>query len=107
MLYFAFAEIVQPGRPLPMFLQIIRDMFGEQNVTGIAAIHHPLRPVNPTTGDVGASADISYFADRPALNSHSHAVLRRSLKRLCNLERALRRFLCAIPKDERHPVTSW
>ena len=87
-----------------MFLQIIRDMFGKQNVTAIAAIHYPLGHVNPTTGDVGAAADISYLAHRPAMNSHPNGNVGMGLKRLCNLERALRRFLCAIAKDQRHPI---
>jgi len=79
-----------------MFLQIIRDMFGEQYVTGIAAIHHSLRHVNPTTGDVRASADISYFTDRSAMNSHSYRNVGMGLERLRNLECALRGFLRAI-----------
>ena len=54
-----------------MFLQIIGDMFGEQDVTGITAIHHSLCDVDPTAGDVRASADISDFADRTAMNSHA------------------------------------
>ena len=41
--HFAFTEIVQKQLPMPMLLQIFGDMFGKQNVPGIAAIHHPLR----------------------------------------------------------------
>src|SRR5205814_718974 len=72
MLHFALAKVVKPGRPLAMFLQVIRDMFGEQDVAGIAAVHHSLGHINPATGDVRASADISYFTDRAAMNSHPH-----------------------------------
>ena len=87
-----------------MFLQIIRNMFGEQDVTGIAAIHHALSHVDPTAGDVGAPANIGYFADRPAMNSHAHGNVGMGLECLRDLERALRRFLRAITKDQRHPV---
>ena len=90
-----------------MFLQIVRDMFGEQDVAGIAAIHHSLRHVNPTTGDVRASADISYFADRAAMNSHAHGNVGMGLECLRDLERALRRFLRAIAKDQSHPIARW
>jgi hypothetical protein len=79
-LHFTFAEIVQPGRPFSMFVQIIGDVFKEQDVTGIAAIHHSLRHVNPTTGDVGAPANISYFTNRAAMNSHPHGNLGMSLE---------------------------
>jgi hypothetical protein len=41
-------------RPPPSILfKVIRHTFGEQNVTGVAAIHHALRHVDPSAGDVG------------------------------------------------------
>ena len=45
--HLAFAEIMQARRPLPILHQIIGHMLGEEDVPGIAAIHHPLRHVDP------------------------------------------------------------
>ena len=87
-----------------MFLQIIRDMFRKQDVTGIAAIHDSLGHVNSATGDIGASAHISDFADWTAMNSHSDGNVGMGLECLRNLERALCGFLRAIAKDQRHAV---
>ena len=72
MLDLAFAQITQPRRPLPVLHQIIRHMLREENVPGVAAIHHPLRHVDPGPGDVVAPAHIGHFAHRPAVNAHPH-----------------------------------
>jgi hypothetical protein len=92
---------------MSVLLQVFRHMFGEQNVAGITAIHHPLGHVDARAGNIGAAVHIGHFAHRPAVNSHPHRYLRVGLERLRNLERALRRFLRTIAKDQRHPVARW
>ncbi len=89
---------------MSVLFQIFRHMFGEQNVTRIATIHHPLRHVDPGAGDVRAPAHIGHFAHRPAVNSHSNGKIRMRLERLRNLDRAPRRFFATIAKDERHAI---
>ena len=56
-------------------LQVVDDTLGKQNVTGIATIHHPLRDVDPSSGDVCLRVKISDFIDRPAVNSHANPKL--------------------------------
>ena len=100
MLDLAFAEITQPRRPLPVLHQIIRHMLGEENVPGVAAIHHPLRHVDAGPGDVGAPAHVGHFAHRPAMNAHPHRNFRMLPERLGDLERAPRRLFRAVTKDQ-------
>jgi hypothetical protein len=102
----AFAQVAQTRGPLPGMDQIIRHVLGEENVASVAAIHHPLRHVDAGPGDVGAPAHVGHLAHRSAVNAHAHGKFRVLLKCLGNLERAPGRFLCAVMKDQRHPVAS-
>jgi hypothetical protein len=52
MLYLAFAEFVEIRTPLRILLKILSNMFRKQDVSGIAAIHDPLRHVDPGASDV-------------------------------------------------------
>ena len=72
MLHFAFAKVVQTRRPLPILHQIVRHVLGEEDVPGIAAIHHPLRHVDPGPGDIGPPTDVGHFAHRSAVDAHPH-----------------------------------
>ena len=101
----ALTEVAQPRRPLPGMDQIIRHVLGEKDVPGIAAIHHPLRHVDARPGEVGAPAHVGHLAHRSAVNAHAHRKFRVLLERLGNLERAPGRFLRAVAKDQRHPIT--
>ena len=104
MFHLALAEVVQVRLPMAILLQIFRHMFGEQDVPGIAAIHHPLRHVDSGPGDVGPPAHIGHFAHRPAVNAHPHRNLRMLPERLGDLERAPSRLFRAVAKDQRHAV---
>ena len=92
------------GRPLPVLHQIIRDVLGEKNVPGVAAIHHPLRHVDAGPGDIGPPAHVSHLAHRPAVNAHAHRKFRMLLQRFGNLERTPGRFFRAVVEDQRHPI---
>ena len=50
MFYFTLAKFMQVRLPMRVFLQIFSDVLRKQNVSGIAAIHDPLRDI-----DAGAS----------------------------------------------------
>ena len=45
-LHLALAQIVQGGLPVPVLGQIFRDVCGQENMPGIAAIEHPLRDID-------------------------------------------------------------
>ena len=75
-LHFAVAQVVQMWPPMTVLLQVFRHMSREKNVTGIAAIHDPLRHVDARPGDIGPTAHIRHVAYRPAVNAHPHCDLR-------------------------------
>src|SRR5882724_6550653 len=77
---FAFAEIVQARLPLPILLQIFRDMPGDKDVSGIATIHHALRDVDSGAGNVRLFVQVSDFVNRPAVNSHANVQFRMGLE---------------------------
>ena len=104
MLDLAFAQITQPRRPLPVLHQIIRHMLGEENVPGVAAIHHPLRHVDSGPGKIDAPSHVGHFAHGPAVNAHPDRNFRVLAERLGDLERAARWLFRAVMKDQRHPV---
>jgi len=106
MLDLAFAQITQPRRPLPVLHQIVRHVLGEEDVPGVAAIHHPLRHVDAGAGDVGSLIDIDDFIDRAAVDSHAKLNGGMTFQRLRNLHRALHRCLAISAENQRHAVAS-
>ena len=76
MFHLAFAKIVQVRLPVPVLFQIFRHMLGEENVSGVTAIHHSLRHVDPGAGDIRALVHINYPADRTAMHTHTQLKLR-------------------------------
>ena len=87
--------------------EILGDVFGNQNVTGIAAIHYSLRQVNSRSGDIRSIVKVSNHIDWAAMNSHPQWQLRIFLHCVCDLEGALRRRFGAIAKNQRNAVASW
>src|SRR5262249_41806330 len=65
--YLARSKIVQHRPPLRQLFEIIR-AFRNENVTGVATIHHALRDVDAGTGDVPLLTQVSHFLHRPAVN---------------------------------------
>jgi hypothetical protein len=68
--YLAFAQIVQERSPMFVFSEILGDVLGEENVPGIAAIHHTLRHVEARTREIGSTIYIDHPAHRPAVHTH-------------------------------------
>ena len=64
-------QIVQMLFPVAELFQVFGDVLGEQDVAGIATIHHPLGNVDSGAGDVGASAYIHDSAHRAAVHTHA------------------------------------
>src|SRR4029077_532833 len=106
MLYLAFTQIVQVRLPMSVLLQIFGDMPGEENVTGITTVHHPLGHVDSGTGDICALVDINHAANRSTVHTHAHAKLRMILECTTDLERAFNRRLRTTVEYQRHPIAS-
>ena len=89
----AFAQVVQVRPPLPVLLQILGDVLREENVSGIATVHYPLRDVDPGAGNVPALIYVGNFMHRPAVNAHPDREAGMRLQRLADFQSALdRRF---------------
>ena len=58
-----------------VLLQIFSDMFREQNVPGIATIHHALGHIDAGTSHVRAPVYVHDAADRTAVHAHAQAKL--------------------------------
>src|SRR5436305_6431534 len=82
-------------------------MFRQKDVPGIATIHHPLRDVNPSTGNVCPFIHVRNLADRPAVDTHACLDTRMICLGSANLERASRGLFRTAEKKERHPITGW
>src|ERR1700731_1122463 len=106
-LHFAFAEIVQERPPMFVSFEIFGVAFGEKNVPGVAAVHHPLRHIKTGTGKIGLTIHIYHTADRTAVRSHSKLYLRVFFESASDFERAFHWFFGALVKYQRHPVTGW
>ena len=95
---------MQVGRPLPVFGEILRHPLGKKDMARIAAIHHPLRQIDPRPRDIGPLVHVGHLTHRAAVNPHPDLNLGMLLEGARHLQSALRRFLRVIAKDQRHPV---
>src|SRR5690349_7166615 len=80
--------------------EVVRHMFGKENVSGIAAIHHPLRDVDPSAGNVRLFVEIGDFINGPPKNAHPHSQFRMAVERLADFQSAKNRRLGAVEKDQ-------
>ena len=80
--HFTLSEIVQVRLPLPILLQIFRDMPGEKNVARITAIHDPLCDVDAGARDVRLLVQICDRVHRATVNSHTNTKFRMLLELL-------------------------
>ena len=90
-----------------VFFQIFGDVLGDKNVSGISAIHHPLRHVEAGTGEIGVTIHIYHPADRAAVHAHSNLQAWMRLERATDFNRALRRRFLTGVEDQRHAVAGW
>jgi hypothetical protein len=75
-------------------------VLGEEDVSGIAAVHYSLRHVDPGPGNVAAPAHVGHFAHWPAVNAHPERNFGMLPERFCDLERAPRGLFPAVTKDQ-------
>src|SRR6516225_3261212 len=104
MFYLERADIVQERSPGFVFRQVLRHMMGEKDVTGVAAIHDPLRYVDAASSYVRAFVYVHHTTDRSTVNAHPHLQTRIVLECAADLYRALRRFLRTLVENQRHAV---
>ena len=103
MFHFAFAQVVQVLAPLAILLQIVSNTFREQNVPGIAAVHHPLRNVDSRACDVRSLAYVHKAAYGSAVDSHAHLQIRMTLEGLGDLQRTDHRRIRRCRKTSAMP----
>jgi hypothetical protein len=107
MFYFALAKVVEEGTPTRIMFQIFGDMLGQQNVSGVATVHHPLGNIDSGPRNVGLFIQIRDLIYRPAVNSHAHVKRRMALQCFGNLEPAQHRRFRSVAKDERATIAGW
>src|SRR4026209_859194 len=90
--------------PVSIVLQVFREMFGQENMSGIAARHDPLRNVNSCSGEIGLIIYIRDRIDWPAMNTHAQFELWTALQFLADFEGALERCFRIIHEDEHDSV---
>src|SRR4051812_3477377 len=103
MFYFELAEVVQARPPSAVLFEIFSDAPRQENVSGVAAIHHALREVYSSAGQIGASINIANLVHGSAVNSHSNpkrGVLECSRDFHCTARRRLR----AIEKNQHDSI---
>ena len=73
MLHFAFAQIVQVAAAMrDIASKSSATCLESKNVAGITAIHDSLCDVDASAGDIGLLVQVGDFANRSAVNAHSH-----------------------------------
>src|SRR6266576_211945 len=75
-----------------------------KHVTGVAAIHYPLRNVDTRAGDILALIYVSDFMDRTTVNAHSDSEARVRLQRLADLQSTFHRCFCGVCEDQCHAI---
>jgi hypothetical protein len=87
--------------------QILRDSFGQEDVTAFSAIHDAACKIDSRPCNVHPVIYVTHFIDRPAVNAHPKLQLRMFFQLFANLDRAPRRRFGAIEKNERHAIPHW
>src|SRR5205809_7865870 len=104
---FNWAKLVQMLAPLRILLEVVGDTFGKENVPGISAIHHSLRNVDPSAGDVGSPVNINDFIDGAAVDAHPDTQFGLRFQPHAHFQCASRGRLRIVPKNQSHAIASW
>src|SRR5436190_24287057 len=93
--------------PMGILLQVFREVFGKQDMSGIAARHDPLRDINSSSGEIGLIVHISHGIDRAAVDAHTQLQAWMRPQFPADLERTFYWRFWIVGKDEDHPVSRW
>ena len=102
--YLECANIMQERSPAFVFRQVLSHMTGKKNVTGVSAIHHPLRNINTGSRYIGAVIYIGDLVYGAAVDTHSNPKFGIIPERLTNLQSTAHWLFRAVSKDQSHPV---
>jgi hypothetical protein len=95
--YFTRAKIMEHRPPVVVCFQILSRVFGNKDVSGVTAIHHPLRHVKTGPSEIGVIIHIYHPADWTAVHAHSNLQAWMRFERATDFNRALRRrFLTRV-----------
>ena len=67
------------GLKVSIVFQVFCEMLGKENMSGIAAIHDPLRHINSSPEEIGLIVDIRDWIDRATVNAHAYVKSRMAL----------------------------
>src|SRR4051812_42631152 len=88
-------------RPPPrVMVKIVRYAFGQQNLSGVGAIHDALGDVYARARNVGLLVEIGDLSDRAAVNTHSDSKLRMTFQRFADFDGTQNRRFRIGPKYE-------
>src|SRR5205814_8765826 len=102
MFYFTLAKFMQVRLPVRVFSQIFSHVLRQQNVSGVAAVHDPLRDIDAGASYVCFSGCVDDSADWSAVYAHSQLKFRMFLEREDYFQRAFNRRIRAMIKNQRY-----
>ena len=76
-------------------------------MSGIAAVHQPLRHIDSYSGDVALLVDIGDLIHRPAVDSHPQLQFRVLAQLATDLQRTAHRRIHARKKGQHHSIPRW
>src|SRR5262249_9715089 len=103
-LYFTLAKFMQMRLPVRIFLKLFSAVLGQQNVSGVAAVHAPLCRVDASASHVRFSGRVDDPTDRSTVYAHSQLQFWMVLEGAADLQRAFRWRFRTIIKDQRDTV---
>ena len=101
---FTLAKFMQVRLPVRIFLKIFSDVLGEQNVSGIAAVHDPLCDIDASASYVRFSGCVDDPTHRSTVYAHSQLNFRMLLESAAYFQRAFNRRFRAMIKNQRDAV---
>src|SRR5438094_5955103 len=104
MLYLDAPKVVQIRPPFAILREIIPNSFREKNMSGIAAIHHPLRHIDAYSSNVALIIYIGDLIHRSAVNSHPQLQLGVLTQLATNLECTTDRHIHGGEEDQYHSI---
>src|SRR5437773_8172018 len=106
MLALAPTDFMEIWSPLRIRFEVIRNAPREQNVTGIAAVHHPLREVDSGAGKICPLVNIGNLIDGPAMDTHPNLKPRVVSQGAADLQCALCGGFRGVAENQRHPIST-
>jgi len=90
---------------MPVKRQVFGHAFRKQDVTAVAAIHHPLRDVDSTASQVRSIVYIGHFVYWPTVDAHAQAEVCGIFQCLGNFHSTPHRRFRTGKKDQHHSIT--